>query len=73
MAGASVTMMCSVLLRRGVEHIAVVEKEIADWMQEHEYESVVQLQGSMSQAKCGDPSSFERAQYMKALASFKAA
>jgi dihydroorotate dehydrogenase (fumarate) len=73
MAGADVTMMCSVLLRRGIEHIQVVEKEITDWMQEHEYESVAQLQGSMSQEKCGDPSAFERAQYMKALASYKAA
>jgi len=73
MAGADVTMMCSVLLRRGIEHIQVVEKEITDWMQEHEYESVAQLQGSMSQEKCGDPSAFERAQYLKALASYKAA
>jgi dihydroorotate dehydrogenase (fumarate) len=73
MAGADVTMMCSVLLRRGVDHIRHIEKEMADWMQEHEYESVEQLHGSMSQKKCGDPSAFERAQYMKALASYKAA
>jgi dihydroorotate dehydrogenase (fumarate) len=42
-------------------------------MEEHEYESVAQMRGSMSQRSCPDPSSFERAQYMKALATFKAA
>jgi dihydroorotate dehydrogenase (fumarate) len=73
MAGADVTMVCSVLLRRGIEHLAVIEKELVDWMEEHEYESVAQLHGSMSQEKCGDPSAFERAQYMKAISSFKAA
>ena len=73
MAGADVTMICSVLLRRGIEHLTVIQKEMADWMQEHEYESVAQLHGSMSQEKCGDPSAFERAQYMKAIASYKAA
>jgi dihydroorotate dehydrogenase (fumarate) len=73
MAGADVTMMCSVLLRRGIDHIQVVQKEMTDWMHQHDYESVAQLQGSMSQEKCPDPSAFERAQYMKALASYKAA
>jgi len=71
MAGASITMLCSVLLRRGVEHLGVIQKEISDWMEEHEYESVRQLQGSLSQKNCPDPSAFERAQYMRALASYK--
>lgn len=70
MAGADVTMLCSVLLRRGVEHIKVIEREMREWMEEHEYESVEQLKGSMSQRNCPDPSAFERAQYMRALATY---
>ena len=39
MAGADVTMLCSALLRRGIEHISVIEQEMREWMEEHEYES----------------------------------
>jgi dihydroorotate dehydrogenase (fumarate) len=68
MAGADVTMLCSVLLRRGIEHLRVIEREMSEWMEKFEYESVEQLKGSMSQKNCPDPSAFERAQYMRALA-----
>jgi len=67
MAGADVTMLCSVLLRDGVEQIAVIEKQMVEWMETHEYESVSQLKGSMSQAHCPDPGAFERAQYTRAI------
>ncbi|MHB8523521.1 MAG: dihydroorotate dehydrogenase-like protein [Limisphaerales bacterium] len=67
MAGADVTMLCSVLLRHGIPHLQVIEREMHDWMEEHEYDSVLQLQGSMSQKNCPDPSAFERAQYMRAI------
>jgi dihydroorotate dehydrogenase (fumarate) len=73
MAGASVATMASALLRHGIKHLTAVETELKQWMEEHEYESVTQMRGSMSQRNCPDPSSFERAQYMKALATFKAA
>ena len=72
MAGADVTMLCSILLRRGIEHIKVIEREMTEWMEEHEYESVEQLKGSMSQKNCPDPTAFERAQYMRALATYPA-
>lgn len=72
MAGADVTMLCSVLLRRGIEHLKVIEREMREWMEEHEYESVEQLKGSMSQKNCPDPGAFERAQYMRALATYPA-
>jgi dihydroorotate dehydrogenase (fumarate) len=72
MAGADVTMLCSVLLRRGIGHIKVMEQEMRDWMEQHEYDSVEQLKGSMSQMHCPDPVAFERAQYMKALATYPA-
>jgi dihydroorotate dehydrogenase (fumarate) len=72
MAGADVTMMCSALLRHGVKHITTVENEIRAWMEEHDYESIEQLKGSMSQKNCPDPAAFERAQYMRAVSSYRA-
>jgi dihydroorotate dehydrogenase (fumarate) len=69
MVGADVTMLCSSLLRNGVNHLRHVEKGVVEWMEEHEYESVQQMKGSMSQLRCADPSAFERAQYMKAVKS----
>jgi dihydroorotate dehydrogenase (fumarate) len=70
MAGADVTMLCSVLIRHGVRQIGVIERDLVAWMEEHEYESVSQLKGSLSQKNCPAPSEFERAQYMKALSSY---
>jgi dihydroorotate dehydrogenase (fumarate) len=67
MVGANVTMLCSSLMRNGVNHLRHVERELRDWMEEHEYESVAQMQGSMSQLRCPDPGAFERAQYMRAV------
>jgi len=67
MVGADVTMMCSALMRHGVNHLRHVEREVREWMEEHEYESVAQMKGSMSQIKCPDPAAFERAQYMHAV------
>jgi dihydroorotate dehydrogenase (fumarate) len=73
MAGADVTMLCSVLLRKGMTHMAVIEQEMRHWLEEHEYESVAQLKGSMSQQKCPDPTAFERAQYMRIISTWKPA
>jgi dihydroorotate dehydrogenase (fumarate) len=67
MVGADVTMLCSALLRHGIDHLRHVEKGVLQWMEEHEYESVQQMQGSMSQQRCPDPGAFERAQYMRAV------
>src|SRR5579859_6717935 len=67
MVGANVTMVCSSLMRHGVNHLRHLEHELRDWMEEHEYESVAQMQGSMSQLRCPDPGTFERAQYMRAV------
>jgi dihydroorotate dehydrogenase (fumarate) len=70
MAGADVTMLCSALLRHGVRQIGVIERDLVAWMEEHEYTSVKQLKGSLSQKNSPDPSSFERAQYMKAISQY---
>jgi dihydroorotate dehydrogenase (fumarate) len=67
MVGADAAMMCSTLLRNGINHLRYVEQGIRDWMEAHEYESVKQMQGSMSQLRCSDPGAFERAQYMRAV------
>jgi dihydroorotate dehydrogenase (fumarate) len=67
MVGANVTMVCSSLLRNGINHIRTLEQGMKDWMEKHEYESVGQMQGSMSQLRCSDPGAFERAQYMRAI------
>ena len=67
MVGADVTMMCSALLRYGIGHLRHVELGVRKWMEDHEYESVRQMQGSMSQQRCADPGAFERSQYMRAV------
>jgi len=73
MVGADVTMLCSVLFSRGVGIIREIEMDLANWLSEHDYQSVRQLQGSMSQKYCADPGAFERAHYMKAITSYKPA
>ena len=67
MVGANVTMLCSALMRNGINHVRHIEREVREWMEAHEYESVRQMQGSMSQIRCPDPAAFERAQYTRAV------
>lgn len=71
MAGADVTMMVSALLQHGIDHLRTVEQDLRQWLQDHEYGSLGQLKGSMSQLNCPDPSAFERAQYIKSLQSYR--
>ena len=67
LVGADATMLCSTLIRHGIQQITAIESGLIEWLEEHEYESIRQLKGSLSQKNCADPSAFERAQYMKAL------
>ena len=71
MAGANVTMMASELLQNGVRRIGQVLDELVAWLNEHEYESVMQMIGAMSQKHCAEPAAFERANYMKMLQSYR--
>lgn len=71
MAGARVTMMASELLQKGVRRIGPVLNELVTWLDEHEYESVMQMIGAMSQKHCAEPAAFERANYMKMLQSYR--
>ena len=70
MAGARVAMMTSALLRNGIPHLKTVLGGVADWMEKHEYVSIRQMQGSMSQKSVAEPAAFERANYMKVLSSY---
>ncbi len=71
MVGSDVVMMCSALLKNGPRYLKSVLDGIDKWMFEHEYTSVQQMKGSMSQKSILDPAAFERANYMKALNRFK--
>jgi dihydroorotate dehydrogenase (fumarate) len=70
MAGADVTMLCSALMRHGIQHIQRVEMEVAAWLQKHNYKSLGEIKGIMSQKNCPDPSAFERAQYVRGLSTY---
>jgi dihydroorotate dehydrogenase (fumarate) len=67
LVGADVTMMCSALLRHGIGHIGKLEAGLRHWMEKHDYESVANLKGNLSQMRCPDPGAFERAQYQNAV------
>jgi dihydroorotate dehydrogenase (fumarate) len=70
MAGARVAMMTSALLRNGIGHLAKVQTDLLTWMEEHEYASIRQMQGSMSYRSVAQPAAFERGNYMKVLSSY---
>jgi dihydroorotate dehydrogenase (fumarate) len=71
LVGATVTMLCSALFRNGLLHLGRVERGIRAWMEEHEYESVTQMRGSMSQKNVAHPGEYERAQYMRAIKGYQ--
>jgi len=71
MAGANVVQFASELLRNGISRVADILREMAEWMEEHEYESITQMRGSMSMKNVKEPAAFERANYMKVLHSWK--
>jgi dihydroorotate dehydrogenase (fumarate) len=71
MAGAKVAMMASSLLHNGEQTVSQILSELEAWMIDHEYQSIQQMQGSMSQKSVKEPAAFERANYMKVLGSFR--
>ena len=71
MAGADATMLASALLKHGPQRIAEILSNMTRWLEEHEYVSVAQMKGSMSQRSIADPSAFERANYMKVLQAYR--
>jgi len=73
MAGAHAVQMVSALLRHGPEHLSALRRGLAEWLEAHEYNSLQQMQGSMSLRTCPDPQAYERANYMLMLQSWKPA
>lgn len=71
MAGAKVTMVASTILKKGPAKVSKLLTKLNHWMEENEYESIQQMQGSMSQGAVADPSAFERANYMRVLNSYR--
>ncbi|MFZ5878355.1 MAG: dihydroorotate dehydrogenase-like protein [Chloroflexota bacterium] len=71
MSGARVVMMASALLQNGAQMVPGLLGDLQEWMQAHEYESIRQMQGSMSQQSVAEPAAFERANYMKVLGSYR--
>jgi len=70
MAGASVVMSASELVKNGIDRAKSLLKEFSNWMDIHEYESADSLRGILSQRSVAQPAAFERANYMKALTLF---
>ncbi len=70
MVGGKCAMMTSALLRQGIDYASRLEQDLIRWMEEHEYESIEQMQGSMSARNVAHPAAFHRANYMKVLSSF---
>jgi dihydroorotate dehydrogenase (fumarate) len=71
LAGADVAMVASTLLKNGVRHIGRMLDDIKVWMDQHEYKSVEQMKGALSQKSVADPTAFERANYIKILENYK--
>jgi dihydroorotate dehydrogenase (fumarate) len=70
MAGADVTQVAAALLKQGAGWLTRVRQEMTAWLEEHEYESIEQMKGSLSQAASPDPAAFERSNYMEALVTY---
>ncbi len=71
MAGADAVQMVSALLIHGPERLAQSRSSLAEWLEEHEYESLAQARGSMSLVKSPNPQAFTRANYMRILNGWK--
>ncbi len=71
MTGAHAVQLVSCLLKRGPSHLATLKGELTQWLEEHEYHSLRQMQGSMNLEACPDPAVYERANYMLMLQSWR--
>lgn len=71
MAGATVVQVVSTLMKHGAGQVGLLRDGLATWLAEHEYQSLDQLRGSMSLARCPDPEAFERANYARTLTAWR--
>ena len=72
LVGADVVMIASALIKHGPEHLVSMYTGVGQWLDQHEYQSIRQMKGSMSERNCADPQALKRANYVKALTSFSA-
>ncbi|MCW8924304.1 MAG: dihydroorotate dehydrogenase-like protein [Gammaproteobacteria bacterium] len=71
LAGADAVYLCSVLLNKGPEYCAKLLQQLQHWLEENEYESVQQMQGSVSQSCAIDPAAYEHSNYMNVIKSYR--
>lgn len=71
LAGAHAIQVVASLLEHGPRHIALLRRELARWLERHDYESLRQAQGSLSLLRCPDPEAFERGSYLRALQTWR--
>jgi dihydroorotate dehydrogenase (fumarate) len=69
--GADVAMVCSTLYKNGLGHLRTINRELSQWLERHEFKSLGELRGSLSQRKVEDPTAFERAQFVKAVTTYE--
>ena len=72
MTGADAVQMVSALLKHGPDYLRIVRRELAQWLIDHDYDSLAQAKGSMNLSRSPDPGAYERANYMDILKSWKA-
>jgi dihydroorotate dehydrogenase (fumarate) len=70
MAGARAVQLTSALLQHGPGRLREILDGVRTWLEEHEYESIAQLTGSMNHARCPDPAAYERGNYVRLLQSW---
>ena len=70
MTGADCVQLCSALQKNGVGHVTTLRDGLAAWLEQHEYESVRQMRGSMNFKRIPDPKALSRAHYMHLLSSW---
>lgn len=67
MAGANVTMLCGALMERGIDYLPVLERDLVNWLDDHECLSLDEIRGVVSRVNCPDPTVFEHARYFRNL------
>ncbi len=65
LAGASTVQVASALYRHGIGFIGIMHNELREWMEQHEFKTIDDFKGKLSQARYADPGIFERLQFMK--------
>lgn len=70
LVGADITHLCSVLLQKGPEHIAVLKHELVNWLEEKEYTSITQMKGSIKKSSAINPEKLEHSNYMQSIKSY---